>query len=276
MYSDLFSNLHYLNKARKHLEQYLESLSKKQNILPNQSWRLKNDNLRKQMSPQEIDSYINAINLQIECTKFICSYKKETFNDDKPSTLFGNNDAKISLCCQILMAGNSVQEGFGFVIRIIQCFNLSSTLVYTQISRELAKQFNFKEINNLLKCIDESGYKEDKNVTFDECISTCIRVFAAINNENCQNQTSNDTNAFNRHQQVSKYSKEIESLIQLIKSDENKINAFILNGRLKSAYLIAIRLERVDIVKHIANVAERVGQNLIRDICIKWLEKNAK
>lgn len=58
-----------------------------------------------------------------------------------------------------------------------------------------------------------------------------------------------------------------------MKDDENRINAFILNGRLKSAYLIAIKKDRVDIVKHIANAAERAGQNLIKEICMKWLEK---
>ena len=59
----------------------------------------------------------------------------------------------------------------------------------------------------------------------------------------------------------------------MIKDDENKINAYILNGRLKSAYLIAIKIDRADIVKHIGNVAERIGQNSIKDICNKWLEK---
>lgn len=58
--------------------------------------------------------------MQIEITKFICHSKKEIYKDKKLPTLFGNNDAKISLCCEILLAGQSIQEGFGFVIRIIQ------------------------------------------------------------------------------------------------------------------------------------------------------------
>jgi thioredoxin-like negative regulator of GroEL len=145
------------------------------------------------------------------------------------------------------------------------------------MARELAKQYNFKEINNLLKCINESGYKDEINASYDECISTCIRVFAAaaassVSNTPQSNSTQPYTNQLQQQQQV-QYNKEIEDLIQLIKDDENKINAYILNGRLKSAYLIAIKIDRVDIVKHIANVAERIGQNLIKDICIKWLEK---
>ncbi len=83
---------------------------------------------------------------------------------------------------------------------------------------------------------------------------------------------ASDDNITNENQQQ-QYSKEIEELIKLMKDDENRINAYILNGRLKSAYLIAIKTERIDIVKHIANAADRAGQNLIKDICMKWLEK---
>jgi len=146
------------------------------------------------------------------------------------------------------------------VIRIIQCFSLKAALVYSHIASELAKKYNFKEIHNLLKSINESGYNEEQNLSYDECISTCIRVFAA------------STNSIETHANQ-QYNKEIDELIRLIINDENRINAYILNGRLRSAYLIAIKIERVDIVKHIANVAERIGQNLIKDICNKWLEK---
>ena len=58
-----------------------------------------------------------------------------------------------------------------------------------------------------------------------------------------------------------------------MKDDRNKINAYILIGRLRAAYLIAIKLDKVDIVKNIANIAERTGQNLIKTFCVKWLEK---
>lgn len=124
----------------------------------------------------------------------------------------------------------------------------------------------------MLKCINESGYKDEINASYDECISTCIRVFASTTSNNAES-SSNPTNIYASLQQQNQYNKEIEDLIQLIKNDENKINAYILNGRLKSAYLIAIRMERIDLVKHIAKVAERMGQNMIKDICNKWLEK---
>jgi zinc finger FYVE domain-containing protein 26 len=149
---------------------------------------------------------------------------------------------------------------------------LNSTLVYSQIARELAKQYNFKQINNLLRCISESGYIEDVNSSYDECISTCIRVFAAAVPGSLNNDQPTEMATANTLY-VQQYNKEIEDLINLIKNEENKINAYILNGRLKSAYLIAIRIDRADIVKHIGNVAERMGHNSIKDICNKWLEK---
>ncbi len=66
---------------------------------------------------------MKAINLQIEVTKFIYNCmqtKREQIISLKTPTLFGSNDIKINLCCLILMSGQSVQDGFGFVIRIIQ------------------------------------------------------------------------------------------------------------------------------------------------------------
>lgn len=59
----------------------------------------------------------------MEVTKFInncMQNKQDQINAYKTPTLFGNNDAKISLCCLILLSGQSIQEGFGFVIRIKQ------------------------------------------------------------------------------------------------------------------------------------------------------------
>lgn len=261
-YAKLANNLHFLNKARTHLEQYLEIKSQQQTqhqqtLGWNNTKSTSDSQLCKQMNSSEIQNYLNAINLQIEITKFLSN----TNHGKKVEalTVFGNNEIKVNICCKILLAGETIQDGFGFVIRIIECFNLSSTLVYSQIARDLAKEFNFKEINNLLKCINESGYKQEEiNLSNDEVVSSCLRVFAATSSQNQQ-----------------QYNKEIEDLIQQIKDENNKINAYILTGRLKLAYFIAIKMEKsIELVQNIANIAERIGQNNMRDICNKWLEKN--
>lgn len=135
----------------------------------------------------------------------------------------------------------------------LKCFNLNTMLVFPEIARELAKQLNVKEIHSLLTCLNESGYRDIGEV-YDECVGACVRVFNSLPNS-------------------SQYSKEIEDLTQLIKDDVTRINSYVGSGRLKSAYLIAIRIDRPDLVKHIANVAERINQLLIRDICNKWLDR---
>ena len=72
-------------------------------------------------------SFLKAINLQIEVTKFVynclSNSKSEPKTGPQAPTLFGTNDTKINLCSLILLSGKTIQEGFGFVIRIIQVGN---------------------------------------------------------------------------------------------------------------------------------------------------------
>lgn len=53
-YADLFNNINYLSKARKHLEQYLEISSLKQ-FGANTQLNSKQNSLCKQITPQEVD-----------------------------------------------------------------------------------------------------------------------------------------------------------------------------------------------------------------------------
>ena len=46
-------------------------------------------------------------------------------------------------------------------------------------------------------------------------------------------------------------------------------------GKLKGAYLIAIRAKLVDEVKKISDIAAKAGQLPVREICEKWLQTNA-
>ena len=53
-----------------------------------------------------------------------------------------------------------------------------------------------------------------------------------------------------------------------------QIDACIQCGKLKNAYLHAIRAKMVDEVRKISDIASRAGQLTIRDICEKWLQAN--
>ena len=53
-----------------------------------------------------------------------------------------------------------------------------------------------------------------------------------------------------------------------------QIKALVQCGKLKNAYLIAIKSRHVQEVRNISKIAEKAGQLAVRDICEKWLETN--
>jgi len=85
-----------MTKARDHLEKYLETSSVKEFAHSNpqlQQGSRQAPSLSKHISTQEVDNYLNAINLQIEVTKFInncMKLKQARIYTYKTSTLFDN------------------------------------------------------------------------------------------------------------------------------------------------------------------------------------------
>lgn len=64
----------------------------------------------------------------------------------------------------------------------------------------------------------------------------------------------------------------IEPLIKLLSSDINKIDSYILSGKLKSAYLLAIKSNRATDVRRVLEAADRTGQQQIKRICEVWIK----
>ncbi|CAH1262608.1 ZFYVE26 [Branchiostoma lanceolatum] len=271
-YTELFDRLHHLASAKQHLttvleEQHSDNMGSKtagrhSPVLTGQSagWGedSKEPSIKMTMSRPELNRHINTITLQTDVTKFLhrcmtlsqkgaSSLVGETASPGNLPSLFGNNKVKSEVACMVLLGGTHIQDGFGLAFRIIQDFHLNATLVYIQAGRTLAKQKQYKEITQLLQCVEESGLSDEQS--WDEIIGACLLVVADDPGQ----------------------SKEAESLIKRIRSDANKINAYILCGKLKSAYLIAVRGERVDDIRRIAGTAERHGQSAVKSICDKWL-----
>jgi hypothetical protein len=61
----------------------------------------------------------------------------------------------------------------------------------------------------------------------------------------------------------------------MIKNDDTRIKVYIAVGKLRAAYLIAIRLGKEDKVRLIRDDAQKSGQTAVYDICKKWLENRA-
>ncbi|XP_013400771.1 zinc finger FYVE domain-containing protein 26-like [Lingula anatina] len=264
-YGDLYNRLSYIQDAKQHLEDYLEQKLWLVGLKGPAGRRVPDwggsggDTLRLLQPPKEVNRYINTISLQVEVTKFLHQYYNAgaaagelMFPPGKIPTLFGNNNVKVDVVNMVMVAGKNINDGFGIAFRIIQEFQLNATLVYTTVARQLSKQKKFISVKQLLGCIQESGLCDDQS--YDEVIGACIRVMADDATE----------------------AKEAESLIKLIKSQANKINAYILCGKLKSAYLIAVKEERVEDVQRISGAALRAGQPAVKNICDKWLQQRLK
>lgn len=65
----------------------------------------------------------------------------------------------------------------------------------------------------------------------------------------------------------------VDPMIKMLHSDENKINCYILTGKLKSAYLLAVKSERQSDITRIMSVADATKQDSIKNICERWLKK---
>ncbi|XP_071795779.1 zinc finger FYVE domain-containing protein 26-like isoform X2 [Asterias amurensis] len=275
-YSDLFDRLQYLTKAKIHMkavfeEKEWESVPRPPMATPSPkasapSWGPASDvNIRLMMSVSQLTNHMNTITLQIKVTKFLhgmlssgktslsgsAALTTQGASDSIPQlpTLFGNSKVKAEVAYRVVLAGSSVNDGFQLAFQIIQDFRLPDTLIYSKIGRNLATQHKYKDIQQLLTCVRGTGLSNDQ--CCDEILDACVRVLA---NDGGQ-------------------AKEVEGLIKLIKSDTNKINALMLCGKLKSAYLIAVKAERVEDVERILHVAQRAGpsQAQMRTICETWL-----
>ncbi|KAL5009256.1 hypothetical protein ScPMuIL_014837 [Solemya velum] len=131
-------------------------------------------------------------------------------------------------------------------------FRLGAVAIFTHVAREMVQHSRYDHVKHLLDKMSAAGMGDDESV--DEIVGACLLVIADRNSE----------------------VKETENLIKLLRNDSNKINAYILCGKLRSAYLLAVKGERVEDVQRIVGAAQRMGQTAVKNICNKWLQQRKK
>ncbi|CAL1527591.1 unnamed protein product [Lymnaea stagnalis] len=280
-YLDLSGRMQFLFTAQQHLQAYLDpsqwgsvhhplapitpvtSTSARQ--VPSWDKVSPESAARMTLTPEQVNKHIRTINLQIEVTKFLEQCLTQSMGGAsavEPTkltqgaqipTLFGQSSSRTELVSMIILSGPTFKAGFDLALRIIRECRLNSTVIFSFCSRELAKQNRFSEISSLTQALIHDGLVDDEAI--DEIIGASLLVIA-------------DTHTQARD--------ESDSLIQLLRSDSNKINAFILCGKLRSAYLLAVKRDRVMDVQRIAGAAQRLGQTAVKNICKKWLEEHQK
>ncbi|OXB72307.1 UNVERIFIED_CONTAM: hypothetical protein H355_014227 [Colinus virginianus] len=149
---------------------------------------------------------------------------------------------------KVMLEGKNVEEGFGIAFRVLQDFQLEATEVYSKVAKQLVKQQKYSEIRQLLKCVSESGVAAKNDG--DTIILNCLSEFKNIPAE------------------------DLDNLIQDMDSDENKIQAYLMCNKLRSAYLVSVRQEKsraVQLVQHVRQLAESSGEDVVHAICTQWL-----
>ncbi|XP_065610514.1 zinc finger FYVE domain-containing protein 26 isoform X4 [Cyrtonyx montezumae] len=244
-YTELGGKQTWLIKIKDHLKVYLQEVSRS-------SGRKKMVyTFRKKMSATDVSRHINTVDLQMEVTKFLhrCEISGSSqMTDSSLPTLFGNNNMKMEVACKVMLEGKNVEEGFGIAFRVLQDFQLETTEVYSKVAKQLVRQQKYSEIRQLLKCVSESGVAAKNDG--DTIILNCLSEFKNIPAE------------------------DLDNLIQDMDSDENKIQAYLMCNKLRSAYLVSVRQEKsraVQLVQHVRQLAESSGEDVVHAICTQWL-----
>ncbi|XP_053924506.1 zinc finger FYVE domain-containing protein 26 isoform X4 [Cuculus canorus] len=244
-YTELGGKQTWLLKIKDHLKVYLQEVSRS-------SGRKKMAcTFRKKMSATDVSRHINTVDLQMEVTKFLhqCeSSGTSPMTGSSLPTLFGNNNMKMEVACKVMLEGKNIEEGFGIAFRVLQDFQLEATEVYSKVAKQLVKQQKYNEIRQLLKCVSESGVAAKNDG--DNIILSCLNEFKNIPAE------------------------DLDNLIQDMDSDENKIQAYVMCNKLRSAYLVSVRQEKtraVQLVQHVRQLAEISGDDVVKAICAQWL-----
>ncbi|XP_019406944.1 PREDICTED: zinc finger FYVE domain-containing protein 26 isoform X1 [Crocodylus porosus] len=244
-YTELGDKQKWLLKVKDHLKVYLQEVSRS-------SGRKKIVcTFRKKMSAVDVSRHINTVELQMEVTKFLhrCESSGTSQLTSLPlPTLFGNNNMKMDVACKVMLEGKNIEEGFGIAFRVLQDFQLEAMAVYSKVAKQLVRQQKYSEIRQLLKCVNESGVAAKNDG--DDIILNCLNEFKNIPSE------------------------DLDNLIQDMESDENKIRAYLLCNKLRSAYLVSVRQENaraVQLVQHVRQLAEDSGEDVVQTICAQWL-----
>ncbi|XP_074853319.1 zinc finger FYVE domain-containing protein 26 isoform X2 [Carettochelys insculpta] len=244
-YTELGDKQKWLLKVKDHLKVYLQEVSRS-------SGRKKAAcTFRKKMTAADVSRHINTVELQMEVTKFLHRCESSGTSQITGSTLptlFGNNHMKMDVASKVMLEGKNIEEGFGIAFRVLQDFQLEAAAVYSKVAKALVKQQNYSEIRQLLKCVNESGVAAKNDG--DNIILNCLHEFKDIPSE------------------------DLDNLIQDMDNDENKIQAYLVCNKLRSAYLVSVRQQTtraVQLVQHVQQLAESNGEDVVQAICAQWL-----
>ncbi|KAH8381950.1 hypothetical protein KR009_001129 [Drosophila setifemur] len=225
-----------------------------------------------EMDARALNGHINTIRRQMEVAKFLAQCEREQAPEEPLKTLqtlkqirlesnrgtlptlFEGAADRIQICILILLCGKNIDEGFGLAYGIMQDYKLAPIKVFGATAKYLARNQRLAEVERLLACIG-SNNGGSLSADFDELLSIAIN--AAV------------------HSNLPETRQALDRLIRRMGSVELRISSYIYLGQLKSAYLLAIKHQRLADVKRILRQAEITGQVHIKRLCELKLQISA-
>eukprot|EP00004_Rigifila_ramosa_P026571 TRINITY_DN8335_c0_g1_i1.p1 TRINITY_DN8335_c0_g1~~TRINITY_DN8335_c0_g1_i1.p1 ORF type:complete len:565 (-),score=171.69 TRINITY_DN8335_c0_g1_i1:49-1581(-) len=248
----------YLNDAKQHMTQGLEQLRaekrdkhltqlqaqmQRESVGQKDTLQPRDAQTQQQLSETEVSKWIQSINLQCDVTEFLhTTPDKERGREEEIEGMhiFGNLKTKCETAEELVN-----NFGYDIAFRVITEYRLPIARIYESAAIKLAKKKNQAKLTELLKNI--KGTVDDDD--FDTVVMAAIKIFVKDHND--------DQSA--------------ESLIQRLLDDHQRVMASVMCGKLKQAYLIAVKTSNVSDVEFIKGEAERTGNTAVADLCAAYL-----
>ncbi|VVD06035.1 unnamed protein product [Leptidea sinapis] len=219
-----------------------------------------------------IDNLMTTFTRQIELTKYLanCEAANRVSNkvlheiipspsprsedtDNRPLTLFGSNTDKMRLVAGVLVGGATVDAGFDLAFRIITEQRLDSMNIYSHVAKYLVNTDRFMEVKVLAKCI--RGSKETAaSLMSDQVLEAAVA--AVVGRCEARGQL---------------FDEQAELLIADVHSVAGKISCYIICHNVSSAYILAARHDRTNDLRRVLQEADRLGNDQVRNACLKRL-----
>ncbi|KAK7103379.1 hypothetical protein V1264_018289 [Littorina saxatilis] len=220
------------------------------------------------MPKDDVTRHLRTIGLQIEVTQFLdqcltsgsgeatavaTQFVAQAKSSTSVPTLFGNQEQRKDVVKMILLSGGKISVAFDLSMRIFSECQLKAVVVLKRVMSGMLKHQRLKEMLELLNMTEKRQILDEEE--WDEVVSSALLEITEKQIEARE---------------------ETETLTKMIRKEHNKINALIMTGKLRSAYLTAAKTNRVQDITRIMGAAERMGQAAVRNICKKWLEQHQK
>ncbi|KAG8277261.1 Zinc finger FYVE domain-containing protein 26 [Homalodisca vitripennis] len=188
-----------------------------------------------QLSGQDLTRYLSTARLQLEVVVFLASSTPEVAS----YTLFGSSAHRVSLAAAVIAAGDDLEQSLALATRVTEDWQQGKPAVLCPAAAQLVRTGRASVVRRLVTL-----FRSEPELC-NELLITALK---------------------ERPQQS-----DIDTLMALVTGVPSKITAMIECGQLKSAYLLAVKHDRLSDIQRIMEAADQLGQPLIKKICLKRL-----